>query len=46
MRKLNEQEMKNISAGGLSAIGWAIISAAISFFGGFLDGYARPYKCR
>lgn len=46
MKKLSINEMKQTKAGGLSMVTWAIISAAISFFGGFLDGYTRPYKCR
>lgn len=47
MRKLNEKQMKNINAGALSAAAiWAIVAAGISFLGGLLDGYTRPYKCR
>lgn len=47
MKKLTEKEMKQISAGALSAAAiWAIIAAGLSFIGGFLDGYTRPFKCR
>lgn len=46
MKKLSIDEMKKTKAGGISALTWAIISAAISFVGGFLDGYTRPFKCR
>ena len=41
MRKLSEEEMLSTKAGGISAITWAIISAALSFFGGFLDGLIK-----
>ena len=47
MRKLKEEEMKQIQAGAVSAVAiWAIIAAGLSFFGGVLDGYTRPFKCR
>jgi len=47
MRKLNIQEMKNIKAGAISAAAiWAIVAAGLSFLGGVLDGYTRPFKCR
>ena len=47
MKKLNEKEMKQIKAGALSAAGiWAIVAAGVSFLGGLLDGYTRPFKCR
>ena len=47
MKKLKEEEMKQITAGALSAAAiWAIVAAGISFIGGLLDGYTRPYKCR
>ena len=47
MQKLNEKQMKKISAGGLSIMGIiALVSAGISFLGGLLDGYTRPFKCR
>ena len=46
MKKLNVNEMKQIKAGGITAVGWAIIAAGLSFLAGLLDGYTRPYKCR
>ena len=48
MKKLEENKMKEISAGGaLSVAGiFALIAAGISFLGGLLDGYTRPFKCR
>lgn len=46
MKKLTKEEMKNIKASGIGALGWAIIAAGISFIGGLLDGYTRPLKCR
>ena len=47
MKKLNQNEMKQIKAGALSAAAiWALIAAGLSFLGGVLDGYTRPFKCR
>ena len=47
MKKLEAEEMKKIYAGSLSAAAiWAIVAAGLSFLGGLLDGYTRPYKCR
>lgn len=47
MKKLDEKQMKQIKAGGLSAAAiWAIVAAGLSFLGGVLDGYTRPFKCR
>lgn len=47
MKQLNEEKMKEVSAGGLSLAGiFALVAAGISFIGGFLDGFTRPYKCR
>ena len=46
MKKLNVSEMKQIKAGGISALGLALISSILSFAAGLLDGYTRPYKCR
>ena len=43
---IKNNELKNISGGGVS---WAIISGIISggiFLIGVIDGYLRPYKCR
>ena len=47
MKKLSEEEMKNINAGGLAVAGIiALVAAGISFLGGLFDGYTRPYRCR
>lgn len=47
MKKLTEKEMKKINAGALSAAAiWALIAAGLSFLGGVLDGYTRPFRCR
>lgn len=47
MRILEEKEMQNIKAGAISAAAiWAIVAAGLSFLGGVLDGYTRPFKCR
>ena len=46
MKKLNNFELKNIKASGISD--WAIagIIAGITFLVGIFDGYTRPFKCR
>ncbi len=46
MKELNNFELKNIKASGIS--GWAIagIIAGITFLVGIFDGYTRPFKCR
>lgn len=47
MKKINENQMRKIKAGGLSAAAiWALVAAGLSFLGGILDGYTRPFKCR
>ena len=47
MKKLTTKQMKEIKAWALSAAAiWAIIAAGLSFLGGVLDGYTRPFKCR
>ena len=47
MKKLTNQEMKQVKAGALSAAAiWAIVAAGLSFIGGVLDGYTRPFRCR
>ena len=47
MKALEEKDMKQIKAGSLSAAAiWAIVAAGVSFLGGLLDGYTRPFKCR
>ena len=47
MKQLDEKQMKQISAGSLSAAAiWAMVAAGLSFLGGILDGYTRPFRCR
>ncbi len=46
MKELTINEMKGITGGAISPIIWGLIAAGISFLGGLLDGYTRPYKCR
>lgn len=47
MKKLTNTQMKQVKAGALSAAAiWAIVAAGLSFLGGVLDGYTRPFKCR
>lgn len=46
MIRLTTNEMKQIKAGGISAVGWAVIASLLSFFSGLLDGYTRPFRCR
>lgn len=46
MQQLTNNEMKSISGGAVSPVIWGLIAAGISFLGGLLDGYTRPYKCR
>lgn len=47
MKQLTKKEMKQIRAGALSAAAiWAIVAAGLSFLGGILDGYTRPFRCR
>ena len=41
MKKLNKNEMLNISAGGLSAGAIAAIAAGIAFLAGILDGQIK-----
>ncbi len=45
MKKLDKDEMKNISGGGLSVMGFFGIGALITFLAGVIDGFARPLKC-
>jgi len=46
MKKLNKEEMIEISAGGISAGAVAAICAIGSFLIGIFDGLARPFRCR
>lgn len=45
MKKLSDNELKNITGG---AISWKLLAAiplAVSFIAGIIDGYLRPLKC-
>ena len=45
MKKLNENELKNVN-GGISKLAIVgIVGAAITFIVGVIDGYVRPTKC-
>lgn len=46
MYNLSNEELKEITGGGLSFGAWAVIGAGIVFVIGVIDGYVRPYKCR
>lgn len=45
MKKLTDDELKNISGGGLSAGVWVGLAAGITFLIGLIDGMVRPLKC-
>ena len=45
MRKINNEEMKQINGGSRN---WGILAgvgAAVSFFIGIIDGWTNPRKC-
>ena len=42
MKKINNNELKNINGGGFGL--WAL-GAGIVFLIGVVDGYTRPLKC-
>lgn len=46
MNKLSDNEMKNITGGGISIGVAAAIVAGITFITGLLDGILRPLGCR
>ena len=46
MNKLNDNEMKNITGGGISFGVIAAIAAGITFVTGLFDGILRPLGCR
>lgn len=46
MKKLNNNEMKNITGGGISIGLVAAIVAGITFVTGIIDGIIRPMGCR
>ncbi len=45
MKKLQIEEMKNITGGGITAWGAIGIGALLTFLAGLVDGFARPFKC-
>lgn len=45
MKKLNDNEMKEINGGGINIGMWIGIGAGISFLIGLVDGLIRPLKC-
>ena len=45
MIKLKENEMKEISGGGINVGLWIGIGAGVSFLIGLIDGIIRPLKC-
>lgn len=46
MKELNNEEMMNVSGGGLSVSAmFGIIGGAIVFLIGFVDGIIHPKKC-
>lgn len=46
MKKLGNNEMKNITGGGVSIGLVAAIVAGITFVTGIIDGIIRPMGCR
>lgn len=45
MKKLEEEQMKKIEAGGVNWVAVTFISGAISFVIGIIDGLVNPKKC-
>ena len=45
MEKLNENNLKKITGGGLSIWGAIGITAGVVFIIGVIDGFVRPLKC-
>lgn len=46
MVALNDNELKNITGGGIGFGAGLLISAGIVFVVGIIDGYIRPLACR
>ena len=46
MKKLNEEEMKNVSAGADPVVVTSIIGVVITFLIGVFHGYSNPESCR
>lgn len=45
MNRLEEKELEQVQAGGVSWGLFAGIAAAITFVVGIIDGYTNPTKC-
>ncbi len=45
MKNIEKEELKNITGGGLSVMGFFGIGSLITFLAGVVDGFARPLKC-
>ena len=46
MKNLSNEELMNISGGGVNVALVAAVSAGIAFIIGIFDGIVRPLKCR
>lgn len=46
MRRLNQEELKQVEAGGFSFGIGLIIGGIATFLIGLFDGYVRPLACR
>jgi lactobin A/cerein 7B family class IIb bacteriocin len=46
MKKLNDDELKQINGGGFHIGLGILIGAGVSFIIGLVDGYIRPLACR
>lgn len=42
---MTNEELKQISGGGISVAAGVIIVAGLSFLIGVIDGFCRPYAC-
>lgn len=45
MKKLTNEELKEINGGAISTKLLALIPLGVSFIVGIIDGYLRPLKC-
>jgi bacteriocin-like protein len=45
MNLLSNEELKNISGGGITLITGMLITSGIIFLIGVIDGFVRPLKC-
>ena len=46
MINLKNNELRNITGGGISWGAAALIAAGVTFIVGIIDGYVRPLACR